>query len=200
MQLQSLSLEEGPSKQNELKHRHLVDGAVENDIHAMVSLVGDVNNDFHVTQEDINIIEGLYGFKIGDCNYLSSADVNADGMIDQNDVKLSSKNLGAWIQCETKSAIATSKNETSVKLPNVEKVIFHLGILTDGSIVLLCKTMDKSTQDEFEQAALIFCSSANLGYEIQVEVLDQPDPKTNGFLHMTANIPNDFFAAISLDH
>jgi hypothetical protein len=185
---------------NETEDRHLVDDGLEKHVHAIVSLAGDVNDDFHVDQDDLNLIKSLIGTRIGDQHYLPSADANCDGKIDQNDINLARKNLGAWVQSDTKSSEIRSTNEAVVGIPNVVQVVVPPGVLKDGSMVMLQKTAGHLSQDVFEFAALFFQSSADIGYDIRIEISSPQDLTADGFVLMTADIPDIFLDAVPPDH
>jgi len=57
-----------------------------------VILVGDVDGDGAVAQDDMTSIQHIYGSKAGDSRYLIAADVNLDGRINAIDLSLARRN------------------------------------------------------------------------------------------------------------
>jgi parallel beta-helix repeat protein len=66
----------------------LTDGTVQ------VGLLGDINNDHTVNQQDLTLLKQAYGSKPGDPNWNPNADLNHDNIIDTRDLMLLGKNYG----------------------------------------------------------------------------------------------------------
>jgi len=65
-----------------------------------MSLVGDVSGDHKVTAQDIRLIRGQEGLKVGQPGYSLAADPTAAGTITAKDVALALRNLGAAMKVE----------------------------------------------------------------------------------------------------
>ena len=61
----------------------------------LVSLAGDVNNDFAVTKTDLTAIKQLFGTTVNASSPSLAADLNLDGIINKTDLKLAKQNLKA---------------------------------------------------------------------------------------------------------
>jgi hypothetical protein len=61
-----------------------------NDVH----LVGDINNDGHVGDQDLVLLAAAFGSVTGDPNYSSACDLNGDGRVDVSDLLILAGNWG----------------------------------------------------------------------------------------------------------
>jgi hypothetical protein len=99
-------------------------------------LPGDANGDGSVTKTDITTIKTLLGDNATNKNYNFDADVNRDGMINRQDLKLAQENLGA----ATKVSPVASVNLDPASDPSLDRTtnfstVHFAGTTTPGAAV-----------------------------------------------------------------